>query len=102
MLEAFRDAMAAAERLTMQPVGGEPRSVRERMARILALISGGKPAQFTDLCDPTEGRLGVVVCLLAVLELVKGAMADLTQEQPFAPLFIVVARARQSVVEGEK
>ncbi|MEK6805428.1 MAG: ScpA family protein [Pseudomonadota bacterium] len=101
LIEAFRDAMERAEMFTHHSIAREPLSVRERMSRILALISGGKPAAFHELCDPVEGRLGVVVCLLAVLELVKGAMADLTQEKPFAPLLIAVARARQAVVEGE-
>ncbi len=99
LIEAFREAMQRAEMFTHHSVAREPLSVRERMTRILALISGGEPTPFHDLCDPTEGRLGVVVCLLAVLELVKGAMADLTQEKPFAPLLISVARARQTAVE---
>ncbi len=101
LIEAFRDAMQRAELFTHHSITREPLSVRERMSRILALISGGAPRSFHELCDPEEGRLGVVVCLLAVLELVKGAMADLTQEKPFAPLLIAVARARQAVVEGE-
>jgi len=94
LLDAFRDAMVRAEMFTRHQVAREPLSVRERMTHILARVSAGSGAPFTDLIDPAEGRAGVVVCLLAVLELVKGAMVELVQEEPFAPVRIQVARAR--------
>ncbi|MGQ0587675.1 MAG: segregation and condensation protein A [Gammaproteobacteria bacterium] len=94
LLEAFREAMQRAELFTRHQVAREPLSVRERMTRILARVSAGTGAEFAEIVDPAEGRAGVVVCLLAVLELVKGAMVELTQEAPFAPLLIQVARAR--------
>jgi segregation and condensation protein A len=93
LIEAFRDAMQRAELFVHHHVAREPLSVRERMTRIIARVSAA-PAQFTDICDPAEGRMGVVVCLLAVLELVKGHMVELAQEAAFAPLLIQVARAR--------
>ena len=103
LLEAFREAMQRAEMFTRHQVAREPLSVRERMTRILARVSAGTGAEFAEIVDPAEGRSGVVVCLLAVLELVKGAMVELTQAAPFAPLLIQVARARpsESPVEGD-
>jgi segregation and condensation protein A len=95
LIEAFRDAMQRAEMFTRHHVAREPLSVRERMTRILGRVSGGAPAQFSELCDPSEGRMGVVVCLLAILELVKGALVELAQDAPFAPVLIQVARARE-------
>jgi segregation and condensation protein A len=94
LLEAFREAMQRAEMFTRHQVAREPLSVRERMTRILARVSTGSGASFVDIIDPAEGRMGVVVCLLAVLELVKGSMVELAQDAPFAPLIIAVARAR--------
>ena len=94
LLEAFREAMQRAEMFTKHQVAREPLSVRERMTRILARVSAGTGAQFSDIVDPAEGRMGVVVCLLAVLELVKGSMVELAQDAPFAPLMLQVARAR--------
>jgi segregation and condensation protein A len=96
LLEAFREAMQRAEMFTKHQVAREPLSVRERMTRILARVSAGTGAQFSDIVDPAEGRMGVVVCLLAVLELVKGSMVELAQDAPFAPLMLQVARARAS------
>ena len=95
LLEAFRDAMQRAEMFTRHQIAREPLSVRDRMTRILARLSGGAEAQFGEICDPAEGRMGVVVCLLAVLELVKGAMLEMNQAAAFAPLLIRVARARE-------
>jgi segregation and condensation protein A len=100
LIEAFRDAMHRAELFTHHHIAREPLSVRERMTRILARVSGSGGAQFAELCDPGEGRMGVVVCLLAVLELVKGAMIELAQEAPFAPLLIQVARPHEAPYEA--
>jgi segregation and condensation protein A len=96
LLEAFREAMQRAEMFTRHQVAREPLSVRERMSRILARVSAGTGASFAEIVDPAEGRAGVVVCLLALLELVKGAMVELSQAAPFAPLLIQVARARSA------
>lgn len=96
LLEAFREALQRAEMFSRHNIAREPLSVRERMTRILARVSGGTAAGFVDLVDPAEGRMGVVVCFLAVLELVKDAMVRLVQDVPFAPLLIQVARPRQA------
>ena len=101
LLEAFREAMQRAELFTHHRVGREPLSVRERMTRILARVSAGTPATFIDLVDPAEGRAGVVVVFLAVLELVKGWMIELAQDGPFAALNIRVARPRDTTPDGE-
>jgi len=100
LLEAFREAMQRAEMFTHHRVGREPLSVRERMTRILARVSAGTPAAFIDLVDPAEGRAGVVVVFLAVLELVKGWMVELAQDGPFAPLNIRVARPRDTTPDA--
>jgi segregation and condensation protein A len=101
LLEAFRDAMTRAEMFTRHQVAREPLSVRERMSRILARVSTGSGAAFAELVDPVEGRMGVVVCLLAILELVKGAMIELTQTGPFEPVTIRVARPREAAIETD-
>ena len=103
LLEAFREAMVRVEMFTKHQVAREPLSVRDRMTRILARISSGPPAEFSELVDPAEGRMGVVVCLLAVLELTKGYMIEMVQDEPFAPLKLRVARPHDAnaVIESE-
>lgn len=93
LLMAFRDVMQRAELFTHHAVSREPLSVRERMSQILSRVRGG-PRNFFDLIDPDEGRAGIVVCLLALLELTRSAMIEMKQESAFAPLLIDVVRAR--------
>jgi segregation and condensation protein A len=69
----------------------EPLSVRERMSRILADLAGGGQADFMDIIEPAEGRLGVVVCFLAILELAKGSLIKLRQHEPYGPVSIQLA-----------
>ncbi|MCI0749751.1 MAG: segregation/condensation protein A [Nevskiales bacterium] len=95
LLEAFREAFQRAELFAHHSVAREPLSVRERMTRILGRVGHGMPVPFADLVDPAEGRMGVVVCLLAVLELVKGWRVELAQGAPFTPLTVRLARAQE-------
>lgn len=99
LLLAMRDVMQRADLFTHHAVSREPLSVRERMSQILSRVRGG-PRSFYDLIDPDEGRAGIVVCLLALLELARSAMVEIKQESAFAPLLIDVARAR-TATEGE-
>lgn len=101
VLLALRDVMLRAELFTHHQVTREPLTVRERMTHILERVSRG-PARFADLCDPEEGRMGVVVCLLALLEMVKLSMIDLVQEDPFAEVVIGPAKPRASVEVAEE
>lgn len=94
LLLAFREVMLRSELFTRHQITREPLTVRERMSFILARIQETGPARFADLCDPDEGRAGVVVCLLAILEMVKLAMIDLVQDAPFAEVTIGAARPR--------
>jgi len=67
----------------------EPLTVRERMSNVLVRLRGTADfVTFTSLFDPREGRLGVVVTFLAILELVKEQMLDIVQNEPFAPLYV--------------
>ncbi len=62
--------------------------MREKMSGILERINAESFTEFTQLFDPTEGRLGVVVTFLAVLELIKGALIDLIQAESFGPIHV--------------
>ncbi|SFF34305.1 condensin subunit ScpA [Fontimonas thermophila] len=87
LLLAFRDAMERSALFKHHEISREPLSVRERMSRILTRLRQG-PARFAELIDPAEGRIGVVVCFLAVLELAKSGMLDVQQDAPFAPMLL--------------
>ena len=100
LLMAFRDVMDRAKLFTHHHISREPLSVRERMSHILSLVQGG-PMRLEELVDPEEGRLGVVVCFLAILELTKSALLDVVQDSAFAPLMVQTAKARPSLEDDE-
>jgi segregation and condensation protein A len=69
----------------------ESLSVRERMSSILSRVSTAQFTSFTELFTVEEGRMGVVVSFLAILELVKESLLDLSQTEPFAPIHVKAA-----------
>ncbi|HXH02526.1 MAG TPA: ScpA family protein [Candidatus Competibacteraceae bacterium] len=88
LLAALRAALERAERHSHHTVSREALSVRERMSQLLARLDAVHFTQLHELFDPAEGRLGVVVTFLAVLELIREALLELVQNQPFAPIHV--------------
>ena len=91
LLLAFQEVMRRAELFSHHHVQREPLSVRERMTQVLESLQGGGHVEFTALFRPEEGRTGVVVTFLAVLELVKEQLVRLSQNEPFAPIYVAAA-----------
>jgi segregation and condensation protein A len=73
---------------TRHQIQREPLSVRARMSLLLELLGDGERHRFSDLLHPQEGRLGVVVTFLALLELTRQALLELTQESAYAPILV--------------
>jgi segregation and condensation protein A len=63
-------------------------SVREKMSLILETLQTQEHCLFTSLFNLNEGRLGVVVTFLAMLELLKQSLIDFVQAAPFAPIYL--------------
>ncbi len=91
LLAAFQEVLARAEMFTHHHVQREPLSVRERMSQVLAGVQAGGFVSFTSLFDVREGRMGVVVTLLAVLELIRESLLELVQAEAFAPIHVKAA-----------
>lgn len=72
-------------------VGKEQLSVREHMTAILRKLRDGGFVVFDTLFDPVLGPAGLVVSFLAVLELVKERLVEVTQNEAFAPLYVRLA-----------
>ncbi len=80
----------------------ETLSTREKMSEILARISSTKFVPLVSLLIREEGRLGVVVTFLAMMELLKDSMVEIVQAEPFAPIHIKSrGRDEESVVAVE-
>ncbi len=83
MLLAFQDVLKRVERLSHHQITKEPLSVRERMAAILEKLNRPDSLAFTALFSRNEGKGGVVVTFLAILELSKEGFIDILQPEPF-------------------
>lgn len=88
VLLAFRDVMKRAEMFSHHHVQMEPLSVRERMSNVLAQVSTDNFTDFHSLFTVEEGRMGVVVTLLAVLELLKESLLELIQAEAFGRIYV--------------
>ena len=97
VLFAFKDAMARAEMYSHHHIQREALSVRERMSNVLSAITADGFTNYTSLFTIEEGRRGVVVTLLAILELVKEQLIDLVQSEAFAPIHLKAAGSDNAV-----
>ncbi|MBS0286028.1 MAG: segregation/condensation protein A [Proteobacteria bacterium] len=88
LLSAFLDILKRSELLATHKVSKEALSVRERMSAILEMVNEKRFIEFYECFDLSEGRLGVVVCFLAILELLKIGLIDIVQTQEFGPIHI--------------
>jgi segregation and condensation protein A len=88
LFSALADVLKRAELNTSHSVQREALSVRERMTRILSALQNKEFVSFYSVFTPKEGRLGVVVTFLAMLELLKDHLIEFVQTGPFAPIHL--------------
>ncbi|MDX1625454.1 MAG: segregation/condensation protein A [Wenzhouxiangellaceae bacterium] len=88
LLLALRDVMARAELFAQHHIQSEPLSVRERMSRIVQTLKSAEFVRFEDLFELSEGRLGVVVTFLALLELLREHLVDLVQQELYGAIYL--------------
>lgn len=91
LMDAFRQVMERAALYRHHRVRMEALSVRERMTEILARVNGADFLNFESLFEPREGRLGLVVTFMAVLELIKESLIVVIQQEPYAPIHVKAA-----------
>jgi segregation and condensation protein A len=88
VLQALREVLRRAELFTHHRIAREPLSLRERMAAVLEQVAEGRFVPFGALFRPEEGRMGVVVSFMAVLELIRAGLLDLVQTGAFGPIHV--------------
>ncbi len=88
MLVAFQEVVVRAQMFAHHHIQREVLSVRERMGNILASLEQSSFVDFTRLFKPEEGRMGVTVTFMAILELVREGLIDIVQSEPYAPLHV--------------
>ena len=94
---AFADVLKRASMYEHHHIQMEPLSVRERMSRILSTVKADHFTDFAELFTVEEGRSGVVVSLLAILELIKQSLIELVQTEAYGPIHVkAVDSAKES------
>ena len=88
LLRVFSDVMERADKYMHHHVYREALSVRERMTLILGRITAEEFTDFRDLFTLEEGRAGVIVALLAILELIKESLIELVQIEINGPIYV--------------
>ncbi|QBF81677.1 segregation/condensation protein A [Shewanella maritima] len=88
LARAFGQVLSRIEANEDHHVQQEQLSTRERMSQILARLREGEFVEFSTLFDVREGRAGVVVTFLALMELIKNMLVDVNQNQPFDAIYV--------------
>jgi segregation and condensation protein A len=96
LAEAWRALLFRARLSRHHRVSREELSVREHMSQILRRLKESRVLEFTELFDPAHGVPVLVVTLLALLELARETLLDITQSEGFAPIYIRIAHAESS------
>jgi len=101
LLIAFHEVLKRAEMFTNLQLQREPLSVRQRMSEILTRINANSFTVFAELFDPEEGRMGVAVTFIAVLELLRESVIEVVQGEEFSPLHVRAASSVRLVSEQQ-
>lgn len=88
ILLAMGEVMRRADMFENHQVEEEALSVRERMSEVLSMLSPERFTPFVALYRVDEGRLGVVVTFMAIMELIKESLIELVQSEPFGPIHV--------------
>ncbi len=89
--QAWRDIFKRATLVQHHRITREELSVRQYMGQLLKALHGRRFAPFESLFDPSKGRTVLVVTFIALLELAKETLIDITQAEAFAPIYVRLA-----------
>jgi len=91
LLRMFAEVLARADMYTHHRIQREALSVRERMTMVLDKINAEDFIDFRELFAVEEGRGGVIIALLAILELLKSSLVEMVQNEINGPIYIKAA-----------
>jgi segregation and condensation protein A len=89
--DAWADVLKRAQLNAHHRIAREELSVREHMSFILRRLQNARFVEFADLFDPARGVSVAIVHFLALLELAREALIEITQATPFAPIYVRLA-----------
>jgi len=95
ILLALSDVLNRADLFSHHHIQREPLSVRERMAKIVETLRHEPFREFHTLFTVEEGRMGVVVSFIALLELLKMQLVELVQNEPCGQIYVKSLTAKE-------
>ncbi len=99
LTEAWRMLLTRAKANQHHRITREQLSVRSHMSRILRALQGSGYTEFSELFDPAQGVAVLVVSFLALLELARESLIDLTQSGAFEPIYVKLTVGEAPVIE---
>ncbi|MDQ8000813.1 MAG: ScpA family protein, partial [Pseudomonadota bacterium] len=91
--EAWADILKRAKLVQHHKISREELSVREHMSIVLRTLQGRRFVEFEELFDASRGVPVMVVTFIAMLELAKETLVEITQAEAFAPIYVRLAYA---------
>ncbi len=88
MLVALKDVLARSAMFAHHQVQRERLSVRQRMSEILSQLKESSFVEFARLFRPEEGRMGVTVTFVAILELTREGLIEIVQAEPYTSIHV--------------
>jgi len=88
VLLAFKDVLKRVDLQTAHNIERESLTVREKMSYVLGILMNEKFVNFAEFFNASEGRLGLVVTFLAILEMAREWVIEIMQAEPFAPIYV--------------
>jgi segregation and condensation protein A len=95
--EAWRSILARARMTKHHRITREQLSVRAHMSRILKVLGGGQFVEFSELFEPERGVPLLVVSFLALLELARESLIEITQQGAFEPIYVKLKSERAAL-----
>jgi segregation and condensation protein A len=89
--DAWADILKRAKLVQHHKISREELSVREHMSIVLRHLQGRQFVEFEKLFDVTRGTPVLIVTFIAMLELAKETLIDITQAEAFAPIYVRLA-----------
>src|SRR5687767_4814712 len=97
MLVAFKEVVVRSEHFSHHHVARERLSVRERMSHILTSLERASFVEFAHMFRPEEGRMGVTVTFIAILELMREGLVEIVQAEPYAPIHLRASAEKRNL-----
>jgi len=88
LLIALKEVLVRAEMFSSHQIQREALSTRERMSMVLAILSADNFTNFVSLFNIEEGKAGVIVTFLAIMELTKESLIEIVQSEPYSTIHV--------------